>query len=704
MAKMRVPDHSASQTILKFAGSTSKCSSVTNQHGIDIGSCQPGCRIFASDVKGSFAKFIEQTKSGTGTVILHEEVTARLRRVPLIWQMIEKGRNYTFWSLTTGRRTPPRYPSRLDFDLRPDQYYLTRLFPSGRAFLVTPSFVISDPIKFCDLLHWSRRCGHRWLIVTSAEFPSWLQGLCQEKSNEWRYEKNRNGESGFKEFAHKYGLTMERIDAFWKAWELLRKIIEEHGDEETHANVRKVMWAPREINPNDEQSLVNWFFWWSTTSLDCYRRFYVLGSSVKNKATAYRTIRVPNYDPDQSLDPDELTEKHRLEREAEEQKILALWDPQGVGNPPATTIAEGSDAITRDQDTKSLEKAPTDRHRGSFVSQSGLPFPSSLFPSDRPDILKSWLIDRQHNCKTYFSTPFWQAISWQDVAMADHFGDPKCEYANFTHWLSTCQRFRKAKNTWFGLFYTPNGKWDPARPSHTYGRHPWIAVYRPVNPHLGVLDSYSATELFIWDLDVRKKTDLSDMQLRLIDFVRKETSKLVCADYFLDRVWYSNRASRAISPQSHILDATCLQLEDMMDDSRYWVPPFDGAIRTRGWHEIAPSEVTQKVEQLNMAINQRGHQQPFPKHYSDAEEPPSFVWLPPRGTAKLFRCYNDLYEAAYQNRAEDEACREFRYRYRPTLEWYEEQKREGRHFSYVCVDAGDRILDRLYKLESSKPK
>ncbi|KAK7747022.1 hypothetical protein SLS62_009279 [Diatrype stigma] len=541
--------------------------------------------------------------------------------------------------------------------------------------------------------------------ITSAEFPSWLQGLCQEKSHEWRYQKTHNSEYGFKEYAHKYGLTMERIDAFWKAWELLKKITEEYGDEETHANVRKVMWAPREINPNDEQSLVNWFFWWSTTSLDCYRRFYVLGSSVKNKATAYRMIRVPNYDPDQSLDPDELMEKHRLEREAEEQKVMALWDPQGVGNPPATTTSEGgSDAITKDQNVKSPPKTPADRHRNSFVSQSGLPFPSNLFASDRPEILKSWLIERQRNCKTHFSTPFWQPISWEDVAMADHFGDPTCEYANFTHWLSTCQRFRKAKNTWYGLFYTPNGKWDPTRPSHTYGRHPWIAVYRPVNPHQGTQEDYFATELFIWDLDVGKKKELSDMQLRLIDFVRRQAPKLVCPDYFLDRVWYSNRVSRDVSRQSHILDATCLQLEDMMDDARYWVPPFDGPIRTRGWREIAPSEVAHKVEQLNMAINQGGHQKPFPKHYSDAEEPPSFVWLPPRGTVKPFRCYNDLYEAAYRNRTEDEACREFRYQYRPTLEWYEEQKREGRHFSYVCVDAGDRILDRLHKLKHSKPK
>lgn len=420
----------------------------------------------------------------------------------------------------------------------------------------------------------------------------------------------------------------------------------------------------------------------------------MLGSNARNKTRAYRIVRIPNYDMDQSLDPEELVEKSRLKSEAEEQKVLALWDAQSaIEDSEVTTTEHGSGT-------------PTGRRKGSFISQAGLDFPSNLFQSDRADVLKTWLVNLSKEFHSSWATPFWQPVSWQDIPMADHFGDHSCEYANFTHWLSACQKFWRAKNTWFGLFYTPSGKWDPAKPSHTYKRHPWIAIFRPVNPHIFALD-YTATELLIWDLNVKEAADLSDMQLRLIDFVRKESSRLVCSSYYLKTVWYSNRTGRAIDPQDHPLDATCLQLREMIGDAKFWLPPFDKVLSTRGWNELPLSEVGKIIEQQQRDTPsvRTGHQRPFPRHPRDSEEPVSFVWLPPRGTVKHFRCYNDLYEAAYQNRVKNDTCREFRYTYRPTLEWYEEQKKEGRHFSYVNVDAGDRILDRLPRAKSSsKPK
>ena len=625
-----------------------------------------------------------------------------MRRIPWIWQMIEKGVNYTFWSLATGSRTPPRYPSCLDFDLKPNQHYLTRLFPSGRVFFVTPSFVISDPIKFYEFMRWFGTWCHnpRYLLVTSADFPSWLQGLCMEKSHEWwRYEQNHSEEPSFDQYIRTHGLTKGRTDALVKAWQVLKRVMEDYEGEEAHESVRRIMWAPREINPNDEQSLVNWFLWWSTTSLDCHRRFFVLGSNAENRNRAYRTIRVPNYDPDQSLDPDKLMEKNRLKGEAEERKVRALWDAQSVVETPAATT------------TEPVWGAPTGPRRSSFISQSGHGFPSSLFESDRADVLKAWIFNLSKESHSSYATPFWQPVSWQDIPMADHFGDHSCEYANFTHWLSACKKFWKNKNTWIGLFYTPGGIWDPARPPHSYKRDPWIAVFRPVNPHF-VHPEYSATELLIWDLNVKRKEDLSDMQLRLIDFVKKEAPRLVCPSYFLATVWYGNRPSRATRPEDHPLDATCLQLRDMVGDTKFWLPPYSKILQTKGWTELPLPEAEREIKQQQMyaPTDQRGHQRLFPKHPSDDEEPVSFVWLPPRGTVKHFRCYNDLYEAAYQNRVKNDACREFRYSYRPTLEWYEEQKREGRHSTYVHVDAGDKILARLPNARakgsssSSRPK
>ncbi len=224
------------------------------------------------------------------------------------------------------------------------------------------------------------------------------------------------------------------------------------------------------------------------------------------------------------------------------------------------------------------------------------------------------------------------------------------------------------------------------------------------------------------------------MQIRLIEFVRTEAPRVVCADYHLEKVWYSNQTDVATDPQDHPLDVTCQHLTAMLQSVKYWLPPFEGVLLTRGWSPLPLSYVARRIRTrqdgtddddddddagAGAGAGPGGHRRPFPRHPGDAEEPPAFVWLPPRGVAATggtaaaaaaaaagrFRCYNDLYEAAYRSRAKDEACREFRHSYRPTLQWYEEQRREGRHCTHVCVDAGDRIVDRLPRTKSgSKPR
>ncbi|RYO86516.1 hypothetical protein DL766_003039 [Monosporascus sp. MC13-8B] len=667
-------------------------------------SCQPTCRIFTSEIKGSFAKFLQHTTNTAGTVIFHEEVTTRIRRVPYVWEMIDRGKSYTFWNLATGRRTPPRYPSRVDFDLKPGQHCMTRLFPSGRAFLITPSFVISDPKRFYDFMHWFSGFCHnaRYLIAIAADFPSWLHDLCMEKSQEMtRFYKEHEDEPLFGEFVQKYGLTKDRLDALARAWQILRKIMTDFGDEEAHIDVRRVMWAPREINPNDEQSLVNWFFWWSTVFLDRHRRFYVLGSNAKYKDRAYRTVRVPNYAPDQILNLNELQEKNRAKKETEEAQILAFWEGQAEEqNPGAMADTDSHSSKADNRTTEASTNVSPIGGRASLTSQNGRGFLSRLFNSDRADELQTWLRNLNKEMYTTWSTPFWQPVSWRDIPMADHFGDHRCDYANFTHWLSRCAKFRRVKNTWAGLFYTPDGDWDPAKPASSYKRHPWIAALRPVNPHFNE-EGWAATELLIWDLSVGREADLSGMQIRLINFVRGEISK-VAPEYFLHRVWFSNRRHSDVSGYDHPLDITCVQLRAMLGEARIWLPPFDGVLRARGWTELPLSYVSDKLKEDENPIDSGGHQQPFPTHFSDEAEPVTYVWLPPRGTTKQFRCYNDLYEAAYQNRVKDSTCREFRYSYRPTLEWYEEQKKEGRHCTHVCVDAADRIMAKLPRTKSGK--
>lgn len=658
------------------------------------GNCEPKCRIFSSELKGSFAKFIECTKRApaNATVILHEEVTNRIRRIPLIFQLVDRG--YNFYSLATGRRTPPRFPSLPGFDLKPNQHAITRLFSHGRAFLITPSFVISDPIKFYDFIQWfSVWCQNpRYLIAASTDFLHWLQSLCMEKGRElMRHQAGTLRGAALDRLLSTCGLSRDRTDALVKAWILLKRIMNDYGDgatygdEAAYTGMQRVIWAPREINPNDEQSLVNWFFWWSTISLDRHRRFYVLGSNAKYQRRAYRTVRVPNYDPEQTLDPEKLNERNRLKGEAEEHEILAYWDAQFV-----EPTLDGT--------------AQSDSHQNANVATNTAPasgFPTKLFKSDRAIELGNWLKELDRDTKSLWVTPFWQPVSWEDVKMADHFGDPFCEYANFNHWLSSCKEFSSRLNTWAGLFYTPDGDWDHTKPASTYTRHPWIAVVRPVNPHRKLPEGYGPMELFLWDPAVDKPANLSDIQIRLVDFVQREAARLVSPRYYLEKVWCSNKLGNFVSPQDHPLDIACLHLKEMIHDTRRWLPPLEQILPTRGWSRLRLPYVAQRksggVEHEPAVPQAKGHQQPFPKHSSDEGEPPAMVWLPPRGTSQRFECYNDLYEAAYRHRVKNAWCREFPFTYRPTTEWYDQQKREGRGCSHVCVDAGDRILEGLPK-------
>lgn len=85
-----------------------------------------------------------------------------------------------------------------------------------------------------------------------------------------------------------------------RAWELVCDIVHaSKGDgydlEEAPEEIRKAVWASGCIDPNDEQSLVNWFGWWSTTRLTSYRRFYVIGFRARGNAKARKTVRIPNY-------------------------------------------------------------------------------------------------------------------------------------------------------------------------------------------------------------------------------------------------------------------------------------------------------------------------------------------------------------------------------------------------------------------------
>ncbi|KAI1388443.1 uncharacterized protein F4822DRAFT_246637 [Hypoxylon trugodes] len=656
-------------------------------------SCQPNCRIFSHEIEDSWSKFHETVRGtgAAGTLILHEDVSVSIRKLPRISQMIENKRNYTFWNVATGQYNPPRFPSDEYDAIEPGNIRMTRLFPQGRAFLVTPSFVLSDPIRLCQFLEWFKAYCYNphYLLVACAGFPEYLKTVTLEKAKEHEELRSLHKDNPkLDDILTESGLAKKDLEARFRVWEILEEIIEEFGNEETSEEIRKVFWITDLIDQNDEQSLVNWFCWWSALKCDQYRKFAVLGSSNSRHKAAYRNIEIPVYTKETVGDPDVALTREKQRRQEREAAIAAddmdKFSQAAASVPSHTSV--GSTAITQSTDP---------------VSKSQ----SIIFKNDRPEELRSHILKLSNR----FSVNNWarlhaNPVSWLDVSMADHFGDPLCRYDTFKNWLGAAPRFGGV-NTWYGLFYTIDKGWIPQAPPHTYACHPWIAVVRPMNPHKAKV-KYDNIELFIWDIAAHDREIagghaalLLGMQRHLVNLVR-ETLPSKDKQYYLGEVYISSKAGIETKPNEHPLDVTYRRLQEMLAHGKDWLPPFENLLPDAGWKSLPKSQwksgmITGLVNVPSVEEEQAVS--PPPIHHCD-EELQRSIWHAPRPkqAVESTKCVNHLYEAVAKVRGQDPLKQKMRYQYRSTLDWYHDMKVEGRDAGHVNVDSADKIIPKLF--------
>ncbi|KAI1656503.1 hypothetical protein F4813DRAFT_126967 [Daldinia decipiens] len=638
---------------------------VCNMIKLWLRSCQPACQIFTNEIKDSWAHFHETVQTGkAGTIILHEDVSTSIRKLPRIFQMIDNKCCYTFWDLATGQYNPPRFPSDICASIEPGTLQLTRLFPQGRAFFITPSFALSDPVRLHKFLEWFKNycCNPHYLIMACANFPDYLKVVTLEKEAERkRMCLAHKNNPHLEELLAESGLGKQELEARFRAWEALKGIITDFGDEETSEEIRKVEWVTDFIDPNDEQSLVNYFCWWSSLKCDRYRKFTVLGSNNNKNRAAYRNIEIPVYTEETVNNPDIASAREKSRYFAHD-----------------ASVAPGS---------ASSASAPHAFHPRSSLSGSSAT-ELSLWITNLPNRLM-----RKRNWAKLHYKP----VSWLHVPMADHFGDSRCEYDTFKNWLGNAHRFANI-NTWYGLFYTIDDEWNSRLPPSSYRRHPWIAVLRPKNPHFHIA-TYAEVELFIWDISAhdresgRGKAVLLNMQRHLIDLVRREIS-LKDSNYYLGDVYMSSKTDLKYNPEDRQLDITKRMIEKMMADGKQWLPHLESLLPDKGWIRIPRYEWEEGVRHPKPQ-----KQKPIPKHEGNENKLPRSIWHAPRPGTKLEKstCVNDLYEAAFSARAKDPSCQRMRYQYRSTLDWYHDMKAEGRDSSHVQVDSADRILTKLFQ-------
>ena len=328
-------------------------------------------------------------------------------------------------------------------------------------------------------------------------------------------------------------------------------------------------------------------------------------------------------------------------------------------------------------------------------------------------------------------------VSWADFDMSDHFDDFIVkEYKRFSDCMYFAWQFSDKFNTYVGFFYTIAGDWikENFAEKHMPKRHPWIAIYRPINPHHKPYTG--GCELLIWDPLAKTlfpgeppphMDKMIDMQRRLVKVV-KEIGGEKNPGLSLQRLWLGGFDITKEQQSSSNIDTTMKYLEALLANVRLELPPFDGMLikngnykQVVGYHQADPggngrdkstSDTASGFSDLNESPTKDGAYGDDDGNLPPDEPTARIIFHPPRATAQPSgpqqrqaskphesKCRNLLYEAARLERLCVDLSQapptHMKYSFSPTGAWYEAQCREGRGFENLVVEPWERMFKRL---------
>lgn len=660
--------------------------------------CNPSCRIFVGLQRGSWEAFTSTVREdrSAGVVIVHESLVWTLCRFPRLHESLQR-MDDQYWCFSDPDRSRPAFPSmRLVEESRgPATPQLIRLFPDRSAILLTPSFLVSEPLATRRLLDWflsnrAKDVGTR--LVAGWDLHEYLSDLAKQKADERQEVKSAqhaNSEYELQTHGLAYEECNDRFLSSVKAMELHNLRDARSGlygaDEEDNS---PLIYAPPYIDPNDEQSLVNWFGWWSLQRADQFRQLWVLGTDEPQLATRKfeRRVRIPKYTRATINDPDVVLE----------------------------TIRQHRSDVTAQQ----FEKAAVNTQSSNPVARDGTGSVNYLSP--RSDVLHSDDAKELHGALNTIRssrlrhggpvTLFHHPVSWDDVDMVHHFSDPMENYNRISTWWKFTHPFSpyvNAFNTYIGFFYAIDEEWNPAvipkgpKPK----RHPWIVAYRPVNLFRR---PYTRCELIIWDPCATTKypgrrqvgeKELSYMQRRVIQVVREGCAEKNVGTW-IDQVWLGGFAPFPGDDSPYQIDRTLNWLDAALEDFKEYLPAPEQLMTRRGFIPVIPDAAAPAAKPLPtlgdapMELDSSGSE---PEDEDDAR----MIFHPPRGSklppGERTKCTNKLHEAARLANAKNERETTMVYNLPSTTTWYREQVVEGRDYQHITFETNfDRFLEFFY--------
>jgi chromo domain-containing protein 1 len=684
----------------------------------------PSCQIYTSHRPGSWDAFQACAEPMPGVVIIHEALAWSLRRFPKLSEYLIS-RNDEYWCLSEPGHIP-LYPSISLPDTESSRdIRLTRLFPYRTAIFLTPSFLVSEPRRAVELLEWfvSRwATGFYYRLVTAWNIHEYLLELADEKYKARQALWDHRGDVQPEIAANLSGLSDEDCKLRYQAANLASEMhiirTAMAGLYAQDEDSSSLVYADSSIDPNDEQSLVNWFGWWTILRADQYRKFHVVGSSqaikLHGSRKGERRVRIPKYSKVTLNDPE---------------AVMEVFQERDDHVEEAKPEAHGGDTWPQVSD-KGDRKSSHEKRSLSFQSDlvRSTDINSMIAYLDElgflPGFKSQWVIYRF-------------PVSWLDLEMAEHFNDFTSSYPRIVDWIKFPWPFSRAFNTYVGFFYTIAEEWNTEHlpENRLPERHPWIAIYRPVNPHK---KPYGRCEVIIWDPAAKTKfsfnqalaeKDLLFMQRQVIQHVRDHGEQKNPGTW-IDQVWLGGFDWPSDCDSPYPLDVTLKFLRRMLGDIKGFLPAPEHIMESRGFRRVAldsghdkmdisPAPPSSDESPLFVSPN------PKPKH--PPSEPPSsdgddeeeeeeeeeddettrIIFHPPRGTtpgnsrdpsSSRSKCRNSLYEEARLCRGRAGAAERpshMTYRFLPTMEWYREQMAEGRGYAHVNVDSWEGVFNML---------
>lgn len=631
------------------------------------------CIILDSNYSaGDWNRFVD---NGRGALIIHEDALKKIRLFPRMFEVLKHSRQGHIVMSVFDRALANSVSSTMWAMKSPSlgNIGLRKLPSSGVVFMLTPSFIVSSPKGCRRFLHWfwehhtSERTKPRAKLAVPSDILDWMEELvmCKIEACECAEGDKERWESSI---------------------DYLRSILQDCSmdDELDDTGISApFVTAPGKIDPSDEQSLVNWFGWWTLLNLDKYCGFYVLGGGPFPEATE-PTIRLQPVQWEKDIITDSDLAFH-----------LEYADPH---QKPAL------------QDTANHQKS------------------LQIVRTDAPSSLRSYLkvkfeeIKRSHNPMFLNFVP----VAYEDNSHAYHCGDIRNDFSTYQNWFRSSLDVTNLvikfgspgmKHTLAGFFYTPEAE-NEAQGNHIVPpRRPWIAMFRPCNPDQ---KRWTQTELFIWDQRYRGKikggqdlyeSDLLPVHRGFIAHVGRFNNEKN-PKYTLGKVWVGGWDDWT-SPYDHPLDITLDRLNLFADSLRRWVPYSESDIPHRGWTMVeadtnrpipmaVDNPMSTTLAQPN-ASARKAKDEDEDEEVGEEEEEGQWdpaartIFHPPRGhNTRLSSslCTNRLHSATKNPVVSDRDGR-FDFKYVPTKLWYGQQLRQGRGFEHIMVDSWQKVFDEL---------